>query len=51
LFTSSPRLGTSKSWQISAKLFVPAGMSLQANCGLTLSENVGPPSAPSVPAA
>ena len=42
--TSSPRLGTSKSWQISANDFVPGGISLQARWGLRLSEKPTPPS-------
>src|SRR4051794_36050044 len=38
--TSSPRLGTSKSWQIRTSDLVPDGSSLQPRCGLRLSENV-----------
>ena len=37
-FTSSPRLGTSKSWQMSTSERVPAGSSLHARCGFRLSE-------------
>src|SRR5262245_49054654 len=51
LLTSSPRLGTSKSWQISTSDFVLAGSSLQARCGLTLSENPTPPAGSILPAA
>src|SRR5262245_38850771 len=36
---------------MSAKDCVPAGTSLQARCGFRLSEKVGVPSAPSLPAA
>src|SRR5437762_499746 len=51
LLTSSPRLGTSKSWQISASDCVPAGTSLHAKCGFRLSEKVGVPPVSSLPAA
>src|SRR5258706_2679162 len=39
-FTSSPRLGTSGSWQRIAKDFVPIGASLHARCGLRFFESV-----------
>src|SRR5947207_6952270 len=51
LLTSSPRLGTSKSWQISANDFVPAGTSLHAKCGFRLSEKPTPLAPSSLPAA
>src|SRR5215213_3370512 len=49
--TSSPRLGTSKSWQISANDWVPAGTSLHSKCGLRFSEKVAPPLPSGLPAA
>jgi hypothetical protein len=42
LVTSSPRLGTSKSWQIRTSDRVAAGSSLHARWGLTLSEKATP---------
>src|SRR2546427_661551 len=38
-FTSSPRLGTSGSWQTTTKDCVPAGAPLQARCGLRLDDS------------
>src|SRR5438045_7966154 len=40
LFTSSPLLGTSGSWQTSAKDCVPIGTSNHASCGLRFFESV-----------
>src|SRR5258706_4357185 len=40
LFTSSPRLGTSGSWQMSAKDFLSVGTSIHAQCGLPVFEIV-----------
>src|ERR1700674_396785 len=40
LFTSSPRDGTSGSWQISASDFVPAGTSLQRRSGFMFSASL-----------
>src|SRR5262249_31000600 len=40
LFTSSPRDGTSGSWQINTRDFVPAGNPLQAKSGLRLRESL-----------
>src|SRR6266540_1031150 len=40
LFTSSPRDGTSGSWQISASDFVPAGTSLQRRSGFIFSDSL-----------
>jgi hypothetical protein len=39
-FTSSPRLGTSGSWQTTAIDFVPFGRSLQVRLGLRFFESV-----------
>src|ERR1700738_1453206 len=39
-FTSSPRLGTSGSWQITANDFVPAGTPLHVRLGLRFFESV-----------
>jgi hypothetical protein len=49
--TSSPLLGTSKSWQISTTLCVPTGRSDQARCGLRLSLKVARPAPSGRPAA
>src|SRR5689334_5339379 len=40
LFTSSPRLGTSGSWQMTAIDLVPLGRSLHVRLGLRLPESV-----------
>src|SRR6185312_13564681 len=40
LFTSSPRLGTSGSWQMIAKERAPPGAPSQARCGLRFFESV-----------
>src|SRR5690349_10833301 len=39
LFTSSPRLGTSGSWQIKTSDFADDGTPLHSSCGLVLSLN------------
>jgi hypothetical protein len=49
--TSSARVGTSKSWQISTIESAPAGTSLQARWGLRLSLNTAPPAPSGLPAA